>query len=248
MAGHSKWANIKHRKGAQDAKRGKIFTKLIKEITVSAREGGPDPETNPRLRLAIQNAKAQNMPKDNIERAISKAAGADAVEYTEYTYEGYAPHGIAVFVETATDNQNRTVASVRSIFSKYGGSLSVSGSVDYMFERKGVFLINKKEDANQDELTLELIDGGAQEVEFNEDLIHVTCAMEDFGNMQAKVDELGLDVDNAELQRIPTTTLSLTDDQFQSVIKLIDALEDDDDVQKVYHNLEATEEQMSVME
>lgn len=248
MAGHSKWANIKHRKGAQDAKRGKIFTKLIKEITVSAREGDPDPETNPRLRLAIQNAKAQNMPKDNIERAISKAAGADAVEYTELPYEGYAPHGVAVFVETATDNQNRTVSSVRSIFSKYGGSLSVSGSVDYMFERKGVFLIKKKEDTDQDDLTLELIDGGAEEVEFNEDLIHVTCAMEDFGNMQTKIDELGLEVENAELQRIPTTTVSLPDDQFQSVIKLIEALEDDDDVQKVYHNLEATEEQMADQE
>lgn len=247
MAGHSKWANIKHRKGAQDAKRGKIFTKLIKEITVAAREGGPDEETNPRLRLAIQNAKGQNMPKDNIERAIKKATGADAVDYTELSYEGYAPHGVAVFVETATDNQNRTVASVRSIFTKYGGSLSVSGSVDYMFERKGVFLIKGADDIDRDEIELELIDGGAEEVEFNEDLIHVTCAMEDFGNMQKKVDDLGLEVDNAELQRIPTTTVSLDDNQFQSVMKLIDALEDDDDVQKVYHNLDASEEQLATL-
>lgn len=245
MAGHSKWANIKHRKGAQDAKRGKIFTKLIKEITVSAREGGSDPEANARLRLAIQNAKAQNMPKDNIDRAISKATGSDAVEYSELTYEGYAPHGVAVFVETATDNQNRTVASVRSIFSKYGGSLSVNGSVDYLFERKGVFLINKDEAVDEDELTLQLIDGGAEEVDFNEGLIHVTCAMEDFGNMQSKLDELGLDVDNAELQRIPTTTLALDDEQFSAVMKLIDTLEEDDDVQKVYHNMEISEEQMA---
>lgn len=247
MAGHSKWANIKHRKGAQDAKRGKIFTKLIKEITVATREGGEDPETNPRLRLAIQNAKGQNMPKDNIERAINKGSGSDSVDYLELTYEGYAPHGVAVFVETATDNQNRTVSSVRSIFTKYGGSLSVSGSVDYMFERKGVFLINIQEGADKDSLTLELIDGGAEEVEFNEDLIHVTCAMEDFGNMQRKTEELNLDVENAELQRIPTTTVSLPDDQFASVMKLIEALEDDDDVQKVYHNLDATEEQMATL-
>ena len=248
MAGHSKWANIKHRKGAQDAKRGKIFTKLIKELTVAAREGGPDPETNPRLRLAIQNAKGQNMPKDNIERAINKGSGTDAVDYTEATYEGYGPHGVAVFVETATDNQNRTVSSVRSLFSKHGGSLSVSGSVDYLFERKGVFLLKIDESMDEDELTLELIDGGAQEVEFNENMAHVTCVMEDFGNMQRKIDELGIEVENAELQRIPATTVSLPDDQFEKVMKLIDALEDDDDVQKVYHNLEATEEQMESLQ
>lgn len=247
MAGHSKWANIKHRKGAQDAKRGKIFTKLIKEITVAAREGGSDPEINPRLRLAIQNAKGQNMPKDNIERAISKGSGSDGVDYLEPTYEGYAPHGVAVFVECATDNLNRTVASVRSIFSKYGGSLSVNGSVDYMFERKGTFLIKRTEDINQDDLTLELIDGGAEELEFDEDYIHVTSAMEDFGNMQQKIDELGLESENAELQRIPTTTVSHDDEQLGQVIKLIEMLEDDDDVQKVYHNLAITEEQLQLL-
>ncbi|MDX1628269.1 MAG: YebC/PmpR family DNA-binding transcriptional regulator [Fulvivirga sp.] len=245
MAGHSKWANIKHRKGAQDAKRGKIFTKLIKEISVAAREGGGDPETNPRLRLAIQNAKGQNMPKDNIERAIKKATGSDAVEYSEVTYEGYAPHGVAVFVECATDNLNRTVASVRSIFSKYDGSLGVNGSVDYMFERKGIFLIKKQEEMDKDELTLELIDGGAEEVEFQDNYIHVTTAMEDFGNMQSKLDELNMEAENAELQRIPTTTVDLDDEAFARVMKLIEALEDDDDVQKVYHNLDATEEQLA---
>lgn len=247
MAGHSKWANIKHRKGAQDAKRGKIFTKLIKEISVAAREGGGDPEINPRLRLAISNAKGQNMPKDNIERAIKKATGAESVEYFEPTYEGYAPHGVAVFVECATDNLNRTVASVRSVFSKYGGNLSVNGSVDYMFDRKGIFLIKKEEELNKDELTLELIDGGAEEVEFHEEYIHVTCAMEDFGNMQTKLDELGLEAESAELQRIPTTMVDLADEEFTQVMKLIDALEDDDDVQKVYHNLNATEEQMATL-
>lgn len=244
MAGHSKWANIKHRKGAQDAKRGKIFTKLIKEITVSAREGGPDPDTNPRLRLAIQNAKGQNMPKDNIERAINKGAGKDAVDYQELTYEGYGPNGVAVFVECATDNLNRTVSNVRSLFSKYGGSLGVNGSVEYLFDRKGTFLIKQAEGMDEDDITLELIDGGAEEVEFNDGYISVTSAMEDFGSMQQKLDELGLEAENAELMRIPQTTVSLDDTSFGTVMKLIDALEDDDDVQKVYHNLDATEEQL----
>ncbi|MEO1051598.1 MAG: YebC/PmpR family DNA-binding transcriptional regulator [Bacteroidota bacterium] len=247
MAGHSKWANIKHRKGAQDAKRGKIFTKLIKEITVAAKEGGPDIETNPRLRLAVQNAKGQNMPKDNIERAIKKATGSDAVEYIETTYEGYGPNGVAVFVECATDNLNRTVSGVRAAFSKNGGSLGVNGSVDYMFERKGIFLIKMGEGADEDELTLELIDGGADEVEFDNEngYINASCAMEDFGNMQKKVEELALEPESAELQRIPATTVSLDDDTFTKAMKLIDVLEDDDDVQKVYHNIEATEEQLA---
>ncbi|UII24640.1 YebC/PmpR family DNA-binding transcriptional regulator [Fulvivirga maritima] len=245
MSGHSKWSTIKRKKGALDAKRGKIFTKLLKEISVAVKEGGSEPEGNPRLRLAIQNAKGQNVPKDNIERAISKGAGTDAAEYTELTYEGYAPHGVAVFVECTTDNLNRTVASVRSIFSKYGGSLGVNGSVDYMFDRKGVFDVKRTESMDQDELTLELIDGGAEEAEFGDDYIHITTAMEDFGNMQTKLDALGLEAESAELQRIPTTTVDLDDEQFASVMKLIDALEDDDDVQKVYHNLEATEEQMA---
>lgn len=245
MAGHSKWANIKHRKSAQDAKRGKIFTKLIKEVTVAAREGGPDPDTNARLRLAVQNAKGQNLPKDNIERAIKKATGADAVEYNEVTYEGYGPSGVAVFVECATDNLNRTVANVRSLFTKYGGSLGVNGSVDYLFDRKGIFLIKQQEGVDEDEITLELIDGGAEEVEFGEGYVHVTSAMEDFGNMQAKLDELNLEAENAELQRIPATTVGLSDEDFEKAMKLIDTLEDDDDVQKVYHNIEASEEQMA---
>ncbi|MEM9857702.1 MAG: YebC/PmpR family DNA-binding transcriptional regulator [Bacteroidota bacterium] len=244
MSGHSKWSTIKRKKGANDAKRGKIFTKLIREITIATREGGGDPDGNPRLRLAIQNAKGQNLPKDNIERAISKASGSEAEDYQELTYEGYAPHGIAVFLECATDNQNRTVQSVRSLFSKYGGSLGVNGSVDYMFERKGIFLIKQTESIDEDELTLALIDGGAEEVNFIEGYAELTTAMEDFGNMQKKLEALNLEAESAELQRIPTTTLSLNDEDFADVMKLIDAFEDDDDVQKVYHNLEATEEQL----
>lgn len=245
MSGHSKWSTIKRKKGANDAKRGKIFTKLIREITIAAREGGGDPNGNPRLRLAIQNAKGQNLPKDNIERAINKATGSEAEDYQELTYEGYAPHGIAVFLECTTDNQNRTVQSVRSLFSKYEGSLGINGSVDYLFERKGIFLIQESVEMDEDEVILELIDGGAEDVNFNEGYIEVTSAMEDFGNMQNKLEALGFEVESAELQRIPTTSVRLNDEDFAHVMKLIDAFEDDDDVQKVYHNLEASEEQLA---
>lgn len=245
MAGHSKWANIRRRKEAVDAKRGKIFTKLIKEIAVAVKEGGgPDAETNPRLRMAIANAKGANMPKDNIDRAIKKASGADATAYMETTYEGYAPHGIAVFVECTTDNINRTVADVRAIFNKYNGSLSVSGSVDYMFERKSVFSLKEPENFNKDEFELELIDAGAEEVEYEDGYISITGAMEDFGSIQNFLDSKKLELDNSELQRIPTTTVKLSNEEASQVMKMIDALEDNDDVQKVYHNLEVTEEML----
>lgn len=247
MSGHSKWSTIKRKKGALDAKRAKIFTKLIKEISVAAREGGGDPDGNARLRLAIQNAKGQNMPKDNIDRAIKKSVGSDAVDYTEITYEGYAPHGVAVFVECATDNLNRTVQNVRSIFTKYGGNLATNGSVDFLFDRKGSFLIKQTEQMDEDEITLELIDGGAEEVSFNDGYIEVSSGMEDFGNMQTKLDEIHLESENAELVRIPTTSVSLTDDDFKEVMELIELLEDDDDVQKVYHNLEASDEQIELI-
>ena len=247
MAGHSKWANIKHRKGAQDAKRGKIFTKLIKEITVATKEGGPESDTNPRLRLAIQNAKGANMPKDTIERAIKKGSGADAGDYTEVTYEGYAIKGVGVFVECTTDNINRTVSSVRSIFTKHGGNLGTNGSLEFIFDRKGVFILPRPEGMDTDDLTLELIDGGAEEVEEQEGLIHITCAMEDFGNLQQKLEALKLEPENAELQRIPNTLVDLEDEDFSKIMKMVDALEDDDDVQKVYHNIDIKEEQFSLI-
>lgn len=248
MAGHSKWANIKRRKGAQDARRAKIFTKLIKEITVAAKEGGEDPATNPRLRLAISNAKGANMPKDTIERAVQKGTGDDAENYTLHTYEGYAPNGVAVFVEAMTDNLNRTVAGVRSAFSKNGGSLGTNGSLEFIFDRKGVFDFPLPDGADIDELTLEIIDAGAEEVEVEEGYMHVTSAMEDFGAIQKKLDYLGIEAENAELQRIPNTLVSLEDEAFQQVYKLIEVLEDNDDVQKVYHNLDVTEQQMEAME
>jgi YebC/PmpR family DNA-binding regulatory protein len=244
MSGHSKWSTIKHKKGALDKKRGKIFTKLIKEITVAAKIGGPEPETNPRLRLAIQNAKGQNMPKDNIERAVKKVAGGDAADYSEPTYEGYATNGVAVFVECTTDNLNRTVASVRSMFTKNGGNLGTNGSLEFIFDRKGVFNLTMPEGMDIDDLTLEFIDGGAEDVELDENFLTITCAMEDFGNMQTKLDELGIEPENAELQRIPNTTVDLDDETFPKVMKLIDALEDDDDVKNVYHNVEATDAQL----
>jgi len=247
MAGHSKWANIKRRKGAQDAKRGKIFTKLIKEITVAAKTGGGDPDGNPRLRLAIQNAKGVNMPKDNIERAINKGSGADGTDYIETTYEGYASHGVAVFVETTTDNLNRTVSSVRSSFSKYGGNLGTNGSLEFIFDRKGVFMVPLQAEMDIDELTLELIDGGAEEIEEADGYLHISCAMEDFGNLQRKLEDLEVEAENAELQRIPNTMVALDDEAFTKVMKLIDALEDDDDVQKVYHNIDINEEQLELL-
>lgn len=250
MAGHSKWANIKRRKGAQDARRAKVFTKLIKEITVAAKEAGSDPDANPRLRLAIQNAKGANMPKDTIERAISKGSDTDTGDYSDITYEGYAPHGVAVFVECTTDNLNRTVASVRSIFTKHGGSLSKNGSVEFLFDRKGIFSFRRPDNIeDEDSFMLQLIDGGAEEVAFDHENndVQVSTAMEDFGNLQNKLEEMHIETETAELQRIPATTVQLENDDFLAVMKLIDALEDDDDVAKVYHNLEATETQMEMI-
>ena len=234
MAGHSKWANIKHRKSAQDKKRGKIFTRIIREIHIAAKEGGGDPDSNPALRLAISNAKGANMPKDTIERAIKKATGADAETYEEPTYEGYAPHGIAVFMECTTDNLNRTVASVRSIFTKMGGTLGTNGSLGFLFERKGIFMIPEN-DQDEDSFTFEMIDGGAEEVEFQDGMILITTAFEDFGNMMKKLE-------SADLQRIPHESISLPLPEAKQALHLIEALEDDDDVSKVFHNLEITDE------
>lgn len=214
---------------------------------MAAKTGGADPEANPRLRLAIQNAKGANMPKDNIERAISKGTGADSEDYVDTTYEGYGSHGVAVFVETTTDNLNRTVSSVRAAFSKFGGSLGTNGSLEFIFDRKGVFSFPQPEGADIDDLTLELIDAGAEEVEMEEGFFHVTCSIEDFGSLQRKLDELNIEPESAELQRIPNTTVTLSNDELIKVYKLIETLEDDDDVQKVYHNIDLTEEQLSII-
>ena len=234
MSGHSKWSTIKRKKGAADAKRGKIFTKIIKEIMISVREGGSDPAGNARLRLAIQNAKGANMPKDNIDRAIKKASGADAEAYHEMTYEGYAANGIAVFVEGLTDNTNRT-GNIRFIFGKYN-ALGPNGSLTFLFDRKGVFTINTEDvpDKDMESLELELIDAGAEDIEIDEEVITVTCAKDDFGSVNRKLEELGIEPDEAMLKRVPKETKTLDVESARKVMKLIEALEDDDDVQAVY--------------
>ncbi len=244
MAGHSKWANIKRRKGAQDAKRAKIFTKLIKEITVATREGGDDPDANARLRLAIQNAKGANMPKDTIERAIQKVVDSDSNTYIEPTYEGYGPHAVPIFIECATDNLNRSVQNIRSIFSKNGGNLGTNGSLDFIFDRKGVFVVNLPTETAKDSILLKLIDAGAEEIEEDENVLHITCPMEAFGDLNKTIESLELEIESAQLERIPNSYLVLEDEPLEDVMKLIDALEDDDDVQKVYHNIEFTDSQM----
>lgn len=250
MAGHSKWANIKHRKAAQDKKRAKVWTRIIREITIAARDNGPDLESNPALRLAVQNGKGANLPKDTIERAIKKGSGAEAANLQRHTYEGYGPHGIAIFLDTTTDNINRTVANIRSIFSKNNGSLGTNGSLSFIFDTKGVFAIANEalQDKDADELELELIEGGAEEVEKDEEYTTVYTSFEDFGTMQNKLAELGIEANSTEIQQIPKSTTTLDVEQAMDVLKIIDKFEDDDDIQAVYHNLELTEEIIAQLE
>ncbi|MBE0641988.1 MAG: YebC/PmpR family DNA-binding transcriptional regulator, partial [Bacteroidales bacterium] len=229
MSGHSKWSTIKRKKGAADAKRSKIFSKIIKEMSIAIREGGPDPEGNPRLRLAIANAKGVNMPKDNIQRAINKAKDKDAATFQEVTYEGYAANGVAVFVECTTDNLQRTVSAIRSYFNKYNGSLGTNGSLSFIFDRKGVFTVPVG-DIDPEEFEMEVIDGGAEDISLEDGYFNITTAMEDFGRMQKKLEELGVEAESAGLQRIPNTTVKLDVDSGRKVMKLIDIFEDDDDV------------------
>ena len=241
MAGHSKWKNIQHRKGAQDIKRGRIFTKINREITVSVKEGGPDPESNPRLRLAVQNARGANMPKDNIERAIKKASGGGGETYTEVTFEGYGAGGVAFFIECMTDNNTRTVSNIRSYFNKYNGGLGKDGCLKYIFSRKGVFLLFG-DHLDEEEFSLSMINANAEDVEFIDGRITVTTAMEDFGSIQKKLQALKIVPDEANLERIPLETKIPDQNVLLKNSKLIDRLEEDDDVQKVYHNMEITEE------
>lgn len=243
MSGHNKWSTIKRKKGALDAKRSKIFSRIIKEINIAVKESGPDPDGNPKLRLAIANAKGANMPKDNVQRAISKASDKDASTYSEVTYEGYAPNGVAIFIECATDNVQRTVSNIRSYFNKYGGSLGTNGSLSFIFDRKGVFRIPKG-NLNTDEFEMEVIDAGAEDISYEEDSIVVITEMESFGAMLKKLEEMKLEMESAELQRLPKTSVKLDKDAGQKVLKLVDIFEEDDDVQNVFHNLELTDEIM----
>lgn len=241
MSGHSKWSTIKRKKGALDARRSKIFSKLSKEITVAAKIGGGDIEANSRLRLAVQNAKGQNMSKDVIERAINKAEK-DSSNFEEMTFEGYAPGGIAIFVECLSDNNNRTVGSVRSAFAKHNGHLGTNGSVAFLFETKGIFVVPLNEKINMEEFELEMIDAGAEELEENDGFIEITTALEDFGSVSKKLEELSIEPESQSLQRIPTTTTALGLEDAKKVLRLVERLEEDDDVQSVYHNLEITPE------
>ena len=244
MAGHSKWSNIKARKGAQDKRKSKVFSRVIKEITIAIKENGNngDTETNPALRNAIQNARGANMPKDNIERAIKKASGADSQDYKHLSFEGYGPHGIAIFVECTSDNTNRTVANVRAIFNKYDGSMGTNGSLEFLFDRSGVFSI-EKENLNIDweDLQLILIEHGAESFE-EEDTYLIYSDYIKFGNVTEKLLELNIEIQNAALELIPNHTEVLPLDQAMTIINMIEAFEDDDDVLNVYHNLELTEE------
>ena len=246
MSGHNKWSTIKRKKGALDAKRSKIFSRIIKEISIAVREGGPDPDGNPRLRLAIANAKGANMPKDNVARAINKAGDKDAANFMEVTYEGYAPHGIAVFLECTTDNIQRTVSNIRAYFNKSGGSLGTNGSLSFLFDRKGVFVIPKG-DINQDEFEMEIIDAGAEDIILDDDMFTVITEMEYFGSMMKKLEEMNVEPESASLQRIAKDKVALDKETALKILKLIDTFEDDDDVQNVYHNLDITDEIMDAM-
>ena len=239
MAGHSKWANIKHRKGAQDKKRGKLFTRCIKDIYVSVKEGGGDDiSTNPRLKTAIQNAKGVNMPKDTILRAIKKASSTDSDSYIETTYEGYGPGGIAFFIECTTDNINRTVANIRAIFNKYNGELGKNGSLEFLFNRIGLFELDKNMgNFSEDELEMELIDGGLEEFEIINDSYFLSTTFENFGLMQKKLDELKITPKNARLERIPIETKNVSKENTTTILSMIEKFENDDDVQEVFHSL-----------
>ncbi|MBR5776894.1 MAG: YebC/PmpR family DNA-binding transcriptional regulator [Bacteroidales bacterium] len=242
MSGHNKWSKIKRQKGAADAKRSKAFSRILKEVTVAVKESGPDPDGNPRLRLLMQNAKGVNMPKDTLMRAISKASDKDSAALQELTFECYAPHGIALFIECLTDNNMRSVANVRSIMNKFGGTLGTNGSLGFIFDRKGVFVLPKKADMDMEMLEMELIDAGLEEMEVDEEYITLYTAMEDFGAMVKKLEDMKLEVENAELQRIPNTTKALDEESIRKVMKIVDLLEDDDDVQAVYHDMEIPED------
>ncbi len=215
----------------------RIFPKLAKQVTIAAKEGGPDPEMNSKLRLAIQNAKAANMPKDNIKRAIERATGKDAADYTEVNYEGKGPYGILVFVECATDNTTRTVANVKSYFNKTGGSLVPSGSLDYLFNRKAVFELKRPEDFDPDEFELEMIDYGLETIEEDGDTLYLYADYTDFGSMSEGLEKMSLEFEKAELQRIPTSPVEFSDEQMPEVEKLLDKLEDDDDINLVFTNM-----------
>jgi len=247
MSGHSKWSSIKHKKGAADAKRGKIFTKLIKEITVAARMGGGDPEGNPRLRSAIVAAKAENMPKENIERGIKKGTGElEGVSYEESNYEGYGPGGVAVLVECLTDNKNRAVAEVKHLFERHGGNLGEPGCVAWIFEQKGLIVVEKGK--VEEEQLLELaLEAGAEDVNEGETEFEVITEPSDFEGVKKAIDDAGLPYTFAEVTKIPKNTVALDEKRAQQMLKLMEGLEDNDDVNNLYANFDISDEVMEAL-
>lgn len=250
MAGHSKWANIKHRKAREDAKRSKAFTKHTREITVAAREGGGDPDMNPRLSLAIQNAKAVNLPKDNIERAIKKGTGElndGSANYEEVTYEGYGPGGIAFFIEATSDNVNRTVGEIRHLFTKHGGNLGTDGSVSYLFSQKGSIKV-KSEGLDEEEFMLIAIDAGAEDVELEDSLFEIYTTRENLITVRRALEEQGIQIESADLVRFPMTEVSTEPDLAIKNLKLMDLFDDNDDVSNVFTNLKLDDEIIALIE
>jgi len=245
MSGHSKWHSIKHKKGALDAKRGKLFTKFIKELTVAARTGGGDPDANARLRKAILDAKAGNMPNDTIDRAVRRGTGAEeGVTYDEITYEGYGPGGVAMLIEAMTDNRNRTVAEIRHIFSKNGGNLGESGSVGWLFEKKGYIVVEKRAKP-EEELFDIAIEGGADDVRDDGDNVEIITSPENFESVQSAIKAAGIEPQVAEVSMVPQNYIKLEGSSAQQMLRLMESMEDHDDVQKVYANFDIDEADMA---
>lgn len=244
MSGHSKWATIKRKKGALDAKRGKLFTKIGRELVVAVKEGGPDPDSNSKLRDAIAKAKANNMPNDTIQRSIKKAAGEDgSKEYLEMVYEGYGPSGVAFMVETLSDNKNRIAGDLRHYFDKFGGNLGQTGSVGFMFDRKGVIVIAKNDSIDEDQLMMDALDAGAEDFSAEDECYEVTSLPEDFSAVREALEAKGYEFEQAELSYVPKTLTDVAnEDDVKNLEKLIDMLEDNDDVQNVYHTWNMPEE------
>lgn len=242
MAGHSKWANIKHKKSAEDAKRGKIFTKIVKEIIVAARMGGGDIDANPRLRTVLEKAKQNNLPKDNIERAIKKGTGElEGVNYEETVYEGYGPGGAAVYIESLSDNKNRTVADIRHIFSKHGGSMGENGCVSWVFDKKGWIPVNKS-DADEETLMETALEAGAEDIRDEGDVFEIITPPDAFEDVKEALRQGGVPFDGAEVTMLPQTTISLNGTDAEKMLKLMNALDDNDDVQRVHTNADIPEE------
>lgn len=242
MSGHSKWNNIKNKKGKSDAERGKVFTKLGREILVAVKEGGPDPASNSKLRDVIAKCKANNMPNDNIDRSIKKAAGeGNSANYEEITYEGYGPNGVAIIIEAMTDNRNRTAGDVRHILDKFGGNLGTNGSVSWMFDKKGVIIVEKSIKMSEDELMMEAIEAGAENFESDEEVYEITTAPADFSNVRETLEKKGIEFLDAEIKMVPQNYMSLDAESARKMNLIIEKMEDLDDIQEIWHNWDEEE-------